>query len=108
MTAPKVEAVSGNNIGMGALIATGCVSVISSVTIFAVILLGLRARDKKLRAKQNKVVDHGSFQAIPKWNGSNVGTVRSLSSISRVNPTFDDDNISMISSNTDSSGVTKP
>ncbi len=89
-------------VSVTALVVTGVVSVLSSVTIFAVVLLGLRARDRRLEARDSAPPRDGDVTTIPKWSAS-AGTVRSLSSLSRLNPAFDEDSYSMSSTNTDTS-----
>ena len=103
------SAVSTTNLGMTSLIVTGVISVISSLTIFSVLVLGLRAREKRQAAKRNYEASEQEETAMPtpKWSRTNNGTVRSLSSISRINPTFEDDNFSMTSTNTDLSSTTR-
>ena len=111
LVAEAASATTSAGIGVVGLIATGVVSVISSLTIFSVILLGYRAREKRQTANRNHSAQEEEVNSIPipkLWSGSNVGTVRSLSSISRLNPAYEDDNFSLTSTNTDLSNTTKP
>ena len=111
LVAEAASATTSAGVGVAGLIATGVISVISSLTIFAVVLLGVRAREKRQTAKRNNSAQEEEVNSIPTpkmWSGSNVGAVRSLSSISRVNPTYEDDNFSLTSTNTDLSYSAKP
>ena len=100
---------STSNLGVTSLIVTGVVSVITSLAVFSVLLFGLRAREKRQTAQKNYEADQDEIvMPTPKWSGTNAGTVRSLGSISRINPAFDDDdNYSLTSTNTDLSSTTK-
>ena len=109
--AEAASATTSTGVGVAGLIATGVISVISSLTIFAVVLLGVRAREKGKAANRNYNAQEDDLNSIPipkMWSESNVGTVRSLSSISRVNPAYEDDNFSLASTNTDLSSTAKP
>ena len=111
LVAEAASATTSTGVGVAGLIATGVISVISSITIFAVVLLGVRAREKRQTAKQNSSAQEEEVNSKPipnMWSGSNLGAVRSLSSISRVNPTYEDDNFSLTSTNTDLSYTAKP
>ena len=102
--------VTTSNLGVTSLIVTGVVSVISSLAVFSVLLLGLRAREKRQTAQKHYEADQDEIvMPTPKWSGTNAGTVRSLSSISRINPAFDDDddNYSLTSTNTDLSSTNR-
>ena len=109
--AEAASATTSTGAGVAGLIATGVISVFSSLTIFAVVLLGVRAREKGKAANRNYNAQEDDLNSIPipkMWSESNVGTVRPLSSISRVNPAYEDDNFSLASTNTDLSSTAKP
>ena len=111
LVAEAASATTSTGVGVAGLIATGVISVISSLTIFAVVLLGVRAHEKGKAASRNYSAQEDEINSIPipkMWSESNVGTVRSLSSISRVNPAYEDDNFSLGSTNTDLSNAAKP
>ena len=111
LVAEAASATTSTGVGVAGLIATGVISVFSSLTIFAVVLLGVRAREKGKAANRNYNAQEDDLNSIPipkMWSESNVGTVRSLSSISRVNPAYEDDNFSLASTNTDLSSTAKP